>query len=103
MHARATRDTLVAALAARQLDRTLTSTLPPPEQYDAAAVGATEVATWDEGLGGGFPRGQLSEIVGPVSSGGTSALLRLMAAASGRGELVALVDALDRFDPASAA
>jgi hypothetical protein len=61
------------------------------------------VATWDEGLGGGFPRGQLSEIIGPISSGGTSALLRLMAAATGRGELVALVDALDRFDPASAA
>lgn len=102
MHARATRDTLVAALAAKQLDRTLTSTLPPPEQYDVAAVSATGVAPWDEGLDGGFPRGQLSEIVGPLSSGGTSALWRLMAAATARGELVALVDALDRFDPASA-
>ena len=102
MHVRATRETLMAALAAKQLDHTLTSTLPPPEQYDAAAAGATGVPAWDEGLDGGFPRGQLSEIVGPVSSGGTSALLRLMAAATGRGELVGLIDALDRFDPASA-
>lgn len=103
MHVRATRETLMAALTAKQLNRTLTTALPPPEQYDAAAASATGVATWDAPLGGGFPRGQLSEIVGPLSSGGTSALLRLMAAATERGELVALVDALDRFDPGSAA
>jgi len=45
----------------------------------------------------------LSELVGPRSSGRTSLLLRLMAAATARGELVALVDALDMFDAGSAA
>src|SRR5207247_4341682 len=52
---------------------------------------------------GGFPRGQLSELVGPRSSGRTSLLLRLLAAATARGELVALVDALDMLDVESAA
>ena len=56
----------------------------------------------DAQLGGGFPRGQLSELVGPRSSGRTSLVLRTMAAATARGDLVALVDALDRLDVASA-
>ena len=54
-------------------------------------------------LRGGVPRGQVSEIVGPRSSGRTSVLRALMAEATRRGELVALIDTLDRFDPASAA
>ncbi|HMD34661.1 MAG TPA: hypothetical protein VKH42_06830, partial [Vicinamibacterales bacterium] len=54
-------------------------------------------------LGGGFPRGQLSEIVGPRSSGRASLTVRMLAAATARGELVALVDALDMFDVESAA
>jgi hypothetical protein len=57
----------------------------------------------DAALEGGFPRGQLSEIVGSRSSGRASLLLRLLAAATNRGELVALVDALDMFDVESAA
>jgi hypothetical protein len=101
MRAHATRESLVAALAARQLDRTLTSALPLPDQYDDQVSGATGLQVWDEGAGG-FPRGQLSEIVGPASSGRMSVLLRMVAAATGRGELVAYVDALDQLDPASA-
>ncbi len=91
----------MAALAARRLDRTFTTSLPPLDPSDEAAVGATGVAALDASLGG-FPRGQLSEIVGPRSSGRTSALLRMLAASTARGELTALVDALDRFDSASA-
>src|SRR5687767_6070173 len=102
MLARSTRESLVAALAAKRLDRTLTSALPAADQYDETMLGATGVAGCDRALAGGLPRGQLSEIVGPASSGRTSLLLQLMAAATARGELVALVDALDRFDPASA-
>ena len=56
----------------------------------------------DAQLRGGVPRGQVSEIVGPRSSGRTSVLRALMATATRRGELVALIDTLDRFDPASA-
>jgi hypothetical protein len=57
----------------------------------------------DATLGGGFPRGHVSEIVGPRSSARTSLLLTLLAAATARGELVALVDALDMLDVDSAA
>ncbi len=95
------RESLVAALAARRLDRTLTTSLPGIDPHDDLAVGATSVAALDAPLGG-FPRGQVSEIFGPRSSGRTSLMLRMLAAATARGELTALVDALDRFDPASA-
>jgi hypothetical protein len=64
---------------------------------------ATGVAPLDAELRGGVPRGHVSEIVGPRSAGRTSLLRALMAEATRSGELVALVDTLDRFDPASAA
>jgi hypothetical protein len=63
----------------------------------------TGLPALDAQLQGGVPRGQVSEIVGPRSSGRTSVLRALMAETTRRGELVALIDTLDRFDPASAA
>lgn len=51
---------------------------------------------------GAFPAGQLSEIVGPRSSGGSSLLLALVARTTASGHHVALVDGADAFDPASA-
>lgn len=103
LRAHADRTMLVSALRARRLDRTLTSTLPTADPHDEQAVGSTGLAAVDARLGGGLPRGQLSEIVGPRSSGRTSLLLQVIAAATARGELVALVDALDMLDVASAA
>lgn len=94
---------LEALLRTRQLDRTLTTVLPPPDPQDEYAVGSTGVTALDARLLGGFPRGQLSELVGPRSSGRTSLMLRLLAEATARGELVAVVDALDMFDIESAA
>jgi hypothetical protein len=94
---------LESLLRARKLDRTLTTTLAPLDPYDEYAVAAAGVTALDASLGGGFPRGQLSELIGPHSSGRTSVLLQILAAATGRGELVALVDALDTLDVASAA
>lgn len=93
---------LESLLRARQLDRTLTSSLPEQPPRDAFTIAATEIAPLDARLAGGFPRGQLSEVVGPRSSGRTSLLLQMLAAATSRGELVALVDALDAFDARSA-
>ncbi|MDP9268410.1 MAG: hypothetical protein M3P27_08825, partial [Acidobacteriota bacterium] len=46
-----------------------------------------------DALTGGLPRGALSEIIGPVSSGRTSLLLALLAQATARAEFCALVDA----------
>jgi len=63
---------------------------------------ATGLAELDALLEGGFPRGAVSEIHGPASSGRTGALLGLLTQATGRGALAALVDPLDRFDPSSA-
>jgi hypothetical protein len=101
--ARPDRDSLIAVLAARQLDRTLTTSLPPIDPRDEYSIGATNIPSLDAQLGGGFPRGQLSELVGARSSGRTSVLLHMMAAATARGELVALIDALDMLDISSAA
>jgi hypothetical protein len=53
--------------------------------------------------GGGFPRGQLSQVHGPASSGRTGVLVSLLASVTSSGALAALVDPLDRFDPGSAA
>jgi len=93
---------LESLLRTRRLDRTLTTALPPLDPRDEAACAPSGVPSLDAPLGGGFPRGQLSEVVGPRSSGRTSVMLQTAAAATGRGELVALVDALDMFDVESA-
>jgi len=61
------------------------------------------IPSLDTSLGGGWRRGEVSEIVGGPSSGRASVLCASLAAATGRGELVALVDAFDRVDPVSAA
>ena len=49
-----------------------------------------------------FPAGQLSEIVGPWSSGAGSLLVALIARITHSGGQVALVDGTDAFDPPSA-
>jgi hypothetical protein len=56
-----------------------------------------------DSLTGGFARGCLTEICGTASSGRTSVLLFALARATQRGEVCALVDSSDAFDPASAA
>ena len=94
----ATRAALESLLRTRQLDRTLTTSLPRID-IDMADCGITPL---DARLGGGFPRGHVSELVGPRSSGRTSLMLRVLASATARGELVALIDALDMFDVDSA-
>ncbi len=55
-----------------------------------------------DALTGGLPRGALTEIVGPTSSGRTSLLLSVLAQATARQEACALVDAADAFAPESA-
>src|SRR5450759_4688915 len=54
-------------------------------------------------LTGGLARGCLTEICGTASSGRTTVLLFALARATQRGEVCALVDASDAFDPSSAA
>jgi hypothetical protein len=66
---------------------------------ETCSTGVAEV----DALTGGLPRGCLTEIYGPASSGRTSLMLAAMAEATGREEACALVDACDAFHPASAA
>jgi recombination protein RecA len=51
---------------------------------------------------GGLPRGAMTEICGPPCSGRTSVLLSALAARTAEGEMCALIDARDSFDPAVA-
>ena len=50
-----------------------------------------------------IPRGSLSEICGPASSGRTSIAISLMAEITAREEVCALIDTAGAFDPLSAA
>src|SRR6202795_1897715 len=56
-----------------------------------------------DSLTGGLARGCLTEICGAASSGRTNLLLCALARATQRGEVCALVDTSDAFDPTSAA
>lgn len=62
----------------------------------------TGIPDLDALLGGGFQPGQLGEVAGPPSSGRTSVALALLARTTTAGEVVAVVDGTDCFDPASA-
>jgi hypothetical protein len=100
--ANSARAVLETALRERKLDRTLTSALAPLERTDSAAFVPFGVEAIDEVLRGGLPRGQVSEIAGSPSTGRTTLLLQLLAAATRGGEIAALVDTCDRLDAASA-
>ncbi|MCC7123945.1 MAG: hypothetical protein IT178_03795 [Acidobacteria bacterium] len=89
---------LVSLLRARKLDRTLTSVAPPAVPAQAPWL----MPALNQVMRGGLPRGQMSEITGPVSSGRTSLAWAGLAAATQRGERVALIDTFDRFDPVTA-
>lgn len=95
-HAEAVRMAVEQALAAR-FPAALTPLLKPVRE--TIATGIAEV----DALAGGMARGTLTEICGTASSGRTTLLLSLIAEVTRREETCALVDAGDRFDPASAA
>src|ERR1022692_4361360 len=69
---------------------------PAPEMV-SSGIAAMDALT------GGLPRGCLTEVCGPPSSGRTTLLLAALAAATRRGEFCAVVDASDALDPQSAA
>lgn len=71
-------------------------TVRPAPEMVSSGIAAMDALT------GGLPRGCLTEICGPASSGRTTLLLSAVAAATRRGEFCALVDASDTLDPQSA-
>jgi hypothetical protein len=89
---------LESLLAARRLDGTIA------KGSDVAGLGTmtTGIASLNGALEGGWPRGEISEILGGPSSGRASVVMATLAAATARGDVVALVDAFDRVDPVTA-
>jgi recombination protein RecA len=67
--------------------------------FPTVATGISEI----DSLTGGLPRGALTEIFGPASSGGTSFLFSALSARTAHEEACALIDGSDTFDPCSAA
>ncbi len=72
------------------------------ETREHRGVQATGVRGLDRLIGGGWPRGVLSELTGPRSSGRTAVLQASLATAIARGETVALIDPAGAFDPRTA-
>jgi hypothetical protein len=70
---------------------------PPPVAADLLPTG---VADLDAALGGGLPRGRLTEIAGPLGSGTATLARRLVTGLVARGLGVAYVDAARTLDPA---
>jgi hypothetical protein len=92
---------LESVLRARQLDHTLTTALPVRMNQEPGAVMPSGVVALDTALAGGLPRGQLSVIAGPRSSGRTTLLLQVLGTTTRQGEWAALVDAFDCVDQGS--
>jgi len=97
---------LKMAAIRRAVEQTLAGRVPAAfgraAQLDPELVPSGIAALDDAALLGGLPRGCLTEICGPASSGRTTVLLAALAAATARSEACCLVDANDAFDPRSA-
>src|SRR3979490_3331954 len=63
--------------------------------FELVSTGIPEM----DALVGGLPRGAMTEICGAACSGRTSLLLSALASRTADGEVCALVDARDSFDP----
>src|SRR5690242_9243154 len=72
---------------------------PDARVYETLATGLPAL----DAIIQGFPRGAISEIIGPDSSGRTTLVHSLLAASTANSEICAYVDTCDSFDPVSAA
>ncbi len=95
MRAAISRVQIEAAIPSRFATAFKIAEKPPAE---VMSTGITSVNT----LTGGLPRGAITEIFGPASSGRTSLMLSLLAEAAAHEEVCALIDTSDAFDPISA-
>jgi hypothetical protein len=90
--------------AALKLEPELVAQLVTAERLaDRQGHCPTGVSAIDQLLGGGWPRGALSELCGRRSSGRTSVLMASLAASLRAGHATALIDADGMLDPRGAA
>jgi hypothetical protein len=100
-----TRESVISQVLQSTIKNQSTISLAPASRLEirpAVEMVSSGIAALDS-LTGGLPRGCLTEICGPDSSGRTSVMLGAIAAATRRGEFCALLDAGDTLDPKSAA
>ena len=88
-------ESLIARVVQSTIKNQQSRIRPAPEMV-SSGVPAIDALT------GGLPRGCLTEICGPASSGRTTLLLAALAAATRRREFCVAVDASDALDPHSA-
>ena len=86
-----------AALSAR-----IPSALTPPPKIIRPLIPAG-ISPLDDLLGGGFPVGALTELVGEECSGRTSVALSFLSGITSSGRVCAWIDASDTFNPSAAA
>jgi recombination protein RecA len=90
-----------ASMLRNQIEATLENRIPGA--LSVRAVIAPETLSFGiEDLELGIPRGCLTEICGPLSSGRTTVMLSLLRGATMRNECCALVDTSSAFNPSSA-
>src|ERR1700677_1088068 len=94
-----------AALLRAQLETSLAERAPSPftlRARQAPELIPTGTPELDALLGGGIPRGNITEITGASTTGRTSLALSILARATGQGAVCAWVDVQDAFDPETA-
>jgi recombination protein RecA len=94
-----------AALLRVQLEASLAGRAPSAftlRTRQAPELLPTGTPELDALLGGGIPRGNITEITGASTTGRTSLTLSILARATGQGAVCAWVDVQDAFDPETA-
>ena len=96
---------MVAALSKSEIEHGLAQRFGSAFKLreDLSAVAMTTGVNEVDRITGGLPRGAITEILGPASSGRTSFLHSVLSASTINKEVCALVDASDSFDATSAA
>src|SRR5579863_7633955 len=95
-----TQESAIASIQSTIKNQQSTNSLAPASRLEirpAPEMTSSGISALDA-LTGGLPRGCLTEICGPASSGRTTVLLAALAASTRRGEYCALIDASDRSE-----
>ncbi len=83
------------------LRKLLADRFPQPHLAPQARI-ATGIASLDEAIGGGLPKGGITELSSPNESAGTALLIhQLLLTAHRERYFIALIDGRDSFDPSS--
>lgn len=72
----------------------------PQTQLPARAVISTGLSCFDQAIGGGLPKGAITEVISPQTSAGSASLIYALLQAAHRDRyFLALIDGRDSFDP----